>query len=180
MNSFVEGGFEKYLGVITAAALGFEDHGILTASITLDYGGMSQTVGGFAMSVSANHPPDEWANATPLAADFIIGVLNAVGVERWDQLVGRHVLAIWRERFRLNTMPDGLEPLATQRRGRRFIFAEWQERSRAYRACPERMTRAQATEIAVDAARAKPESYFVEPFTPHQWVVDAILKAANR
>lgn len=46
------------------------------------------------------------------------------------------------------------------------------------------MTREQATAIAVDAARASHSatgqpSYFVEPFEPHPWVVDAIQIAAG-
>lgn len=42
------------------------------------------------------------------------------------------------------------------------------------------MTREQAKEIAREAIRRKPQSYYVEPFEPHEWVVDAILEAYAR
>lgn len=40
------------------------------------------------------------------------------------------------------------------------------------------MTRDEAIEIAARCAAAKPESYYAEPFQPHEWVIDAILEAA--
>jgi len=42
------------------------------------------------------------------------------------------------------------------------------------------MDREQAIEIARRCARAKPQSYYAEPFQPHEWVIDAILTAARR
>jgi hypothetical protein len=39
------------------------------------------------------------------------------------------------------------------------------------------MTREQAIEIARKCAKAKPQSYYAEPFQPHEWVIDAILIA---
>lgn len=42
------------------------------------------------------------------------------------------------------------------------------------------MSRDQAVEIARRHAKAKPHSYYAEPFQPHEWVVDAILEASRR
>lgn len=39
------------------------------------------------------------------------------------------------------------------------------------------MNREQAIEIARTCAKRKPESYYAEPFEPHEWVVDAIQLA---
>lgn len=41
------------------------------------------------------------------------------------------------------------------------------------------MNRADAVCIAQECAAKKPESYYAEPFEPHEWVVDAVLAAAN-
>jgi hypothetical protein len=41
------------------------------------------------------------------------------------------------------------------------------------------MTRNQAIEIARSCAKDKPQSYYAEPFQPHEWVIDAILLAAQ-
>lgn len=37
--------------------------------------------------------------------------------------------------------------------------------------------RARAIEIAREHAKAKPQSYYAEPFQPHEWVIDAIVSA---
>jgi hypothetical protein len=39
------------------------------------------------------------------------------------------------------------------------------------------MTREQAIELARRFAKAKPQSYYSEPFMPHEWVIDAIVAA---
>ena len=41
------------------------------------------------------------------------------------------------------------------------------------------MTREQAIEIARRCAKAKPQSYYAEPFDPHEWVIDAIMEASR-
>jgi hypothetical protein len=42
------------------------------------------------------------------------------------------------------------------------------------------VTRAEAIEIARRCAKTKPQSYYAEPFQPHEWVIDAIIDAASR
>lgn len=39
------------------------------------------------------------------------------------------------------------------------------------------MSRQQAIELARRFAKAKPQSYYSEPFQPHEWVIDAIVAA---
>lgn len=39
------------------------------------------------------------------------------------------------------------------------------------------MSREQAIELARKHAKAKPQSYYAEPFQPHEWVIDAICAA---
>jgi hypothetical protein len=39
------------------------------------------------------------------------------------------------------------------------------------------MTREQAIQLARRFAKAKPQSYYSEPFQPHEWVIDAIVAA---
>ncbi len=55
--------------------LGIEDHGIPTFFLYLDYGGASQGFGGFTLS----------------SVDQIIELLKIVGVEKWEDLKGKHV-----------------------------------------------------------------------------------------
>jgi len=111
----------KQICKITSTHLGFEDHGIFTAMITVDYGGCSQSIGGFVMGV-----PDA-PHTTPRAADFIVGLLKACGVDKWEQLKGRTIFAIFDgDEMPLNTMPLGIENLPTER-GERFLFKDWQQ-----------------------------------------------------
>lgn len=62
--------------VIKRTELGYEDHGILTAWLHLYYGSSGQGFGGF------------WLNVK-----FIDGVLKTVGVQRWEDLAGKHLRA---------------------------------------------------------------------------------------
>jgi hypothetical protein len=62
---------------ITSTMLGFEDHGILTCMLHLDYGGMNQGFGGYSLKY--------------YGIEFIEKVLRAVGVETWEELRGKHV-----------------------------------------------------------------------------------------
>lgn len=61
--------------------LGFEGHGILTAMITLDYGGSCQGYGGYRMD----------GGNDDFLAKSIIGILNVVGVDSWESLKGKHI-----------------------------------------------------------------------------------------
>lgn len=65
---------------IESTMLGYEDHGLLTCSITLDYGGALQGFGGYCLGDVFT---DQW----------IKGVLKCVGVETWEKLKGVYVRA---------------------------------------------------------------------------------------
>lgn len=41
------------------------------------------------------------------------------------------------------------------------------------------MTREQAKQIAIEAAKRRPPTYYTEPFEPHAWVIDAIIAAVE-
>jgi len=59
--------------------LGYEDHGILTFFITLDYGdGGHQSFGGYSLGKA-------------YTTKVIEGILKVVGVDRWEKLKGQHI-----------------------------------------------------------------------------------------
>lgn len=74
---------------IDATKLGVEDHGILTAMLQLNYGGSCQGFGGWAF--------DQWDEkqqvrfGTAYGMEWIRRVLEAVGVESWEDLKGKYV-----------------------------------------------------------------------------------------
>lgn len=71
---------------IESTMLGFEDHGILTLCLTLDYGGSGQ---GFGLVMLGGVQPDE----VPYASHLIHRILRVVGAEKWEDLKGKHIRA---------------------------------------------------------------------------------------
>lgn len=72
--------------VIKSTMFGIEDHGILTAFVFVEGEGWGCGFGGFAL--------DSWDDSAgkrmPQAAGlgFLVGVMKAVGVEKWEALPG--------------------------------------------------------------------------------------------
>lgn len=84
--------------VISSTTLGWEDHGILTCWVQLDYSGAGQGFGGYAL----DEPKFEGGNqsgkflgrfGTDFGMQFVAGILKAVGSESWEKLKGMHCRA---------------------------------------------------------------------------------------
>lgn len=77
---------------ITGTTLGVEDHGIFTCYITVEGEWGGQGFGGYAFD---GPPPERKPGAERIGCgygiDFIKGVLRAVGVDKWEDLVGKYV-----------------------------------------------------------------------------------------
>jgi hypothetical protein len=80
----------KELGKISSVSLGIEDDvGVFTASICFDFGGTSQCMSGWTL--------DTWDEkrkrriGTAAGLDYIIRVLEAAGVGKWEDMVGNEV-----------------------------------------------------------------------------------------
>lgn len=66
---------------IQKTMLGFEDHGIFTCMVTLEFKSTTvQGFGGYSMNGASN-----------FGGQFIQEILRAVGVEEWEKLPGKHV-----------------------------------------------------------------------------------------
>ncbi len=74
---------------ITKVRLGYEDHGILTCFLDLDYGSLSQGFGGYTLD-SYDEAKKERVG-TAYGMEFLIRIMKVVGVENWEDLVGKHV-----------------------------------------------------------------------------------------
>jgi len=69
--------------------LGYEDHGILTAMLHLDYSGSGQAFGGYALDrYSKEH---EKRIEDKACGFFIRRVLEVVGVDKWEGLAGKYI-----------------------------------------------------------------------------------------
>ena len=70
---------------ITQTFLGLEDHGIFTATITLDYGGSGQSFGGYSFS------GEEIPAKSDYCGYFVRRVMEIVGVNSWEELKGEKI-----------------------------------------------------------------------------------------
>ncbi len=75
--------------VIRFTTLGYEDHGVLTAFIHLDFKGGGQGFGGFGLDNIAEDDSTE-RSPHPAAGLFIGRVLSVLGVGKWEDLKGKH------------------------------------------------------------------------------------------
>jgi hypothetical protein len=92
---------------ITKTMLGWEDHDIFTFLLMLDYGGMGQGAGQLCLGNSKG--------VHALTGEMISKILQTVGVDTWEELPGKNVVAI---------IEDGLvRGIAPILGGKDFIFA---------------------------------------------------------
>jgi hypothetical protein len=98
----IEHGGKTYggqIGTITSTRLGMEDHGITTASLTVEWAGGGVSVGGFALDTVADKTAGDYSRrGTAYGLDHILRILEAVGVERWERLVGEQVIVLFEGR----------------------------------------------------------------------------------
>lgn len=85
------------LGRIERTMLGYEDHGIFTFMLSLDYGGSAQGAGGYGLD--EYDKPTEDRIGTAYGLDLIIRILRVVGVDEWEQVKGKHIHAIRAESY---------------------------------------------------------------------------------
>lgn len=87
---------------ITGTMLGVEDHGILSSMVSLDYGGTCQGFGGYAFDepvfvktsadvTSGSRGDFKGRRGCAFGMEFIRRFLEVVGVDKWEDLKGRHV-----------------------------------------------------------------------------------------
>lgn len=79
--------------IIESASITNDDHGVLSAWVTLDYGpgGGGQGFGGFALYLP--HDFTHSKGQPNFAGHFFWRVMEVAGVARWDQLTGKTVRA---------------------------------------------------------------------------------------
>lgn len=75
---------------IQSTFLGYEDHGIMTAMLHLDYGGSSQGFGGYALDVYNGKK----RVASRACGVFVAGVLLVTESSSWEKLAGKIVRVV--------------------------------------------------------------------------------------
>lgn len=80
--------------LIEDVSLGREDHGILTFYLMLDYGGLHQGFGSYAMDSPVKRDGEIKREGSAFGCQCIIEILDTVGAPSWEKLKGKHVRAI--------------------------------------------------------------------------------------
>lgn len=113
---------------IESTFLGRQDHGIMTATLQVSYGGTGQGVGGFALDA----PPTEGAReagrrrvGTAYGMEWVVRCMDACGVDSWEKIKGRTIMVLFADDS-WGAQPIGIAPLPTEP-GKPFLFAslEW-------------------------------------------------------
>lgn len=77
--------------IIQSASIGLDRGSFLCAWVHLDYGGAGQGFGGYVLGGTPDAKAGDHRNQKNLAAEFIVRVLAAAGVESWSDLPGKTV-----------------------------------------------------------------------------------------
>lgn len=113
----------EQIAKIERTFLGYEDHGIFTVSLTLDYGGGGhQGAGSACLDTPLKDEDGKFLRrvGTRMGHDYIIGIIRACGVDSWEQIKGRTVIALREHGYHSSVI--GIKPLPTEP-GTEFIFA---------------------------------------------------------
>lgn len=106
----------ELIGKVESTFLGIEDHGILTATVYFNFGGTAQGIEAIVLHVPGK-PVDH-------AGSFIVGLLQAFGVNNWNEVKGR---TVWVQKEDEWGFITGIRPLEPEP-GTPFVIKEWQDR----------------------------------------------------
>lgn len=124
--------YRQRIAKIASTSLGVEDHGVLTAYLTVDYGGAVQAIGGYGLD--RYDAEQKRRVGTAYGCEFIARVIRACGVAKWEDVAGRTI-------YVLQDLPEGTSVLGTAKvvgienlptePGERFVFADLADEFRA-------------------------------------------------
>lgn len=100
---------QRRLAKIDDTMLGYEDHGIVTFALFVDYeDGGYQGIGTYCISDPDVDPDRKRATiqrGTAYGMEMIIRILDAVGVRTWEELKGKYIWVLVNEKFGLGSDP---------------------------------------------------------------------------
>ena len=110
---------------VGSTRLGWEDHGILTASIDCrsSYGGVGGVgVGGYALDAPLKRGESGTERVgTAYGLDHVMQLMRVVGVEKWEDMPGRRVIVLSTGSGGPGSMSKGLANIDS---GRVFLLSE--------------------------------------------------------
>lgn len=115
-------------GTITSTRLGVQEHGIMTAYLTVEWQKGGVGVGGFALA-SYDKDLDRHIGSA-YGMDHVMRILDTVGVEKWEDLRGKQVIVLFGDDGGWGSRSVGIAHITDERKI--FVMAEhaalWAER----------------------------------------------------
>lgn len=105
---------------IESTHLGYEDHGIFTLLLNVNYGGSGQSIG--FHSLDNPSPTGKGRVGTRYGMEYIMRVMSACGVSKWEDVKGRTIIVLKRDNS-WHSEILGLKPLPTEN-GKSFLFSD--------------------------------------------------------
>ncbi len=118
------------IGTIKSTRLGEEGHGILTASLAVEWTGGGVNAGGYCLDEPRDRDGRDYSRrGTAYGLDHVMRIMETVGVESWEKLVGQQVVVLFEGRSAWGAMCVGIA--STTDEDRVLIFKEhadsWRE-----------------------------------------------------
>lgn len=87
--------YHAEIGRIKSTSLGSRDHGIFTANVHIEWSGGGVSVGGHALDYYDKDADKAGRKSTAYGMDQIVQLMKVVGVDRWEDLPGKTVMALF-------------------------------------------------------------------------------------
>jgi hypothetical protein len=122
--------YRGQIATIKSTHLGDEDHGILTTMIHLAWDGAGVGFGGYCLDAPRKDDSGKFLGrvGTAYGLDHLMRIMETVGVDGWEHLPGRQVIALFDD---ANTWGAKVKGIAGMTTGKVFIpeehAAEWTE-----------------------------------------------------
>jgi len=85
------GQIETKNAIIESATINNDDHGLLSAWLSLDYGGSGQGFGGYCLYLPSQFTHHKGSLQANYAGHFIWRVMEVAGVTEWSKLKGKTI-----------------------------------------------------------------------------------------
>lgn len=126
--------YTGHIATIKSTRLGYEDHGILTTSLDLSWEGSGVGFGGYCLDEPKNRLGRDYTRVgTAYGLDYIIRVMETVGVDRWEKLQGSRVIVLFDYTPSGSTWGGVVRGIAALQDDKVFIPSEhadaWREKS---------------------------------------------------
>lgn len=85
------------IGTIKSTQLGVQDHGVMTATLNVEWSGGGIGVGGYTLDSPRKDDNGKFLGriGTAYGLDHVMRLLETVGVDRWEQMPGKQVIVLF-------------------------------------------------------------------------------------